>query len=215
MLIWNCAEGHGCWGQYEHIDLYCQIGQCRAVAMLCDKQCTCILSCPWHCTSTYTHTFGIIHFLCTHHEHQTSTYVNHYEQTHCMYYWHCKALCLIALSAANIVQYWWQLNEIWLWSCWNDTDMGKLMQSLLIKNAHIQVPELHDSYWNYYGFATITDVFKWHIILSDQYHWSLPVTVRIAWNLAPPQVHTHIICVHPYLSFTLSGTLSVSAGHKC
>jgi hypothetical protein len=64
----------------------------------------------------HTRTFGIIHFLCTHHEHQTSTYVNHYEQTHCTYYWHCKALCLIALSAANIVQHWWQLNEIWLWS---------------------------------------------------------------------------------------------------
>lgn len=75
----------------------------------------------------------------------------------------------------------------------------------------------HPSTWtswlllnNYYGFATITDVFKWHIILSDQYHWSLPVTVLIAWNLAhplaPPQVrthiHTHYLCASSSVLYT-------------
>jgi hypothetical protein len=127
LLQENC---HGCWGHCEYVDLYCQFGQRRVVAMRRSKQCNGILSCPWYYTSTYTHTSsdkqqlslnstnGTVHFPCTQHEHQTShmwtTMRKHIVHTigTANHSW----ACLMTPSTADIVHHWCQLNEAWVWS---------------------------------------------------------------------------------------------------
>jgi len=52
---------------------------------------------------------------------------------------------------------------------------------------------------NYCGFKTIIDAFKWNVILSDQYHWSLSVIVLIALSTSAcvhAHTHTHLTCTH-------------------